>query len=57
VCDNSGGATQVVIVDLEKGNDVTKRPISAEAAIMNPVSQVLLSYFFFGAGLLGGWVA
>ena len=40
VCDNTGGSTQVVIVDMSQGNSVKKRPISAEAAIMNPVSEV-----------------
>ena len=43
VCDNSSGSPQVFIVDLASGNPptVTKRPMSAEAAIMNPVSKVL----------------
>lgn len=41
VCDSSSGSTQVVIVDMSAGNQVKKRPISAEAAIMNPVSEVL----------------
>ena len=41
VCDSSGGSPQVVIIDLANRNNVVKRPISAEAAIMNPVSQVL----------------
>jgi clathrin heavy chain len=41
VCDNTSGSTQVVIVDLTQRNNVVRRPISAEAAIMNPVSQVL----------------
>ena len=41
VCDNSSGTNQVFIVDLANGNAVTKRPIQAEAAIMNPVSKVL----------------
>jgi len=41
VCDNSSGSPQVCIVDLQNGNQVTKRPMSAEAAIMNPVSKVL----------------
>ena len=37
VCDG----TQVFIVDLKNGNQVMKRPMSAEAAIMNPVSKIL----------------
>mmetsp|Transcript_20888 Transcript_20888/g.27094 ORF Transcript_20888/g.27094 Transcript_20888/m.27094 type:complete len:1733 (+) Transcript_20888:121-5319(+) len=41
VCDSSGDSPQVYVIDLEAGNTVTKRPISAEAAIMNPVSKVL----------------
>ncbi|KAJ1460266.1 hypothetical protein M885DRAFT_459036 [Pelagophyceae sp. CCMP2097] len=41
VCDSSSGSSQVFIIDLANGNSVTKRPISAEAAIMNPVSKVL----------------
>ncbi|KAH8096034.1 hypothetical protein JL720_3378 [Aureococcus anophagefferens] len=43
VCDNSSGSPQVFIVDLASGSppQVTKRPMSAEAAIMNPVSKVL----------------
>lgn len=32
---------QVTIVDLTAGNSVTKQRISAEAAIMNPVSKVI----------------
>lgn len=41
VCDNSTGTNQVFMVDLANGNAVTKRPIQAEAAIMNPISKVL----------------
>lgn len=41
VCDSSSGSPQVYVIDLEAGNTVTKRPISAQAAIMNPVSKVL----------------
>ncbi|KAJ8601991.1 hypothetical protein CTAYLR_002731 [Chrysophaeum taylorii] len=41
VCDNSGGSPQVFVIDLTAGNSVTKRPISADAAIMNPVTKVL----------------
>lgn len=32
---------QVAIVDLTAGNTVTKQRMSAEAAIMNPVSKVI----------------
>jgi clathrin heavy chain len=32
---------QVAIVDLTTGNSVTKQRMSAEAAIMNPVSKVI----------------
>jgi clathrin heavy chain len=32
---------QVAIVDLTAGNAVTKQRMSAEAAIMNPVSKVI----------------
>ena len=41
VCDGSSGQPQVFIVDLKNGNQVMKRPMSAEAAIMNPVSKIL----------------
>jgi clathrin heavy chain len=41
VCENSGGSQQVAIVDLGAGNTVTRQKISAEAAIMNPVSKVI----------------
>ncbi len=41
VCENADGAGQVAIVDLQNGNTVTRQSISAEAAIMNPVSKVL----------------
>ena len=41
VCDDSGDSTQVVLIDLANPNNVFKRPISAEAAIMNPISQIL----------------
>jgi len=41
VCDSTGSAPQVFVIDLAAGNTVTKRPISAEAAIMNPVTKVL----------------
>jgi clathrin heavy chain len=32
---------QVAIVDMTTGNSVTKQRMSAEAAIMNPVSKVI----------------
>ena len=38
VCTQDG---QIVIVDMANGNQVKKRPIKAEAAIMNPKSEVL----------------
>jgi clathrin heavy chain len=41
VCDSSSGTPQIIIVDMSAGNEVKKRPIKAEAAIMNPLSQVL----------------
>jgi clathrin heavy chain len=42
VCEKGAdGSSNVVIVDMTQGNTVTRRPISAEAAIMNPVSKVL----------------
>ena len=41
VCENAGGTQQVAIVDLSAGNTVTRQRISAEAAIMNPVSRVI----------------
>ena len=41
VCETVNGQANVVIVDMKNGNSVTRRPISAEAAIMNPVSQVI----------------
>lgn len=41
VCESSNGTSNVAIVDLKGGNQVQKRPITAEAAIMNPVSKVI----------------
>lgn len=41
VCCEKDGKQQIVIVDLANGNQVTQRPISAQAAIMNPISQVI----------------
>lgn len=40
-CETVNGAGQVAIVDLTAGNTVTKQRMSAEAAIMNPVSKVI----------------
>ena len=40
-CETVNGAGQVAIVDLTTGNTVTKQRMSAEAAIMNPVSKVI----------------
>ncbi|XP_006902589.1 PREDICTED: clathrin heavy chain 2 [Elephantulus edwardii] len=36
-----GEQTQVVIIDLSDPTSLTRRPISAESAIMNPVSKVI----------------
>jgi hypothetical protein len=36
-----GGQTNVVMIDLAAGNTITRRPMAAEAAIMNPVSKVI----------------
>lgn len=41
VCENQAGNAQVAIVDLAGGNSVTRQRMSAEAAIMNPVSKVI----------------
>ena len=41
VCENQGGVAQICIVDLANGNQVQRQKISAEAAIMNPVSKVI----------------
>ncbi|KAF1331725.1 Clathrin heavy chain, partial [Globisporangium splendens] len=41
VCEQVNGQASVVIVDLSAGNSVQRRPINAEAAIMNPVSKVI----------------
>ncbi len=41
VCETTNGQQSVVICDLQKGNAINRRPIQAEAAIMNPVSQVI----------------
>ncbi|RYY81695.1 hypothetical protein EON63_14900 [archaeon] len=39
ICETTLG--QVAIVDLAAGNTVTRQKMSAEAAIMNPVSRVI----------------
>lgn len=41
VCEQVNGQANVVIVDMSAGNQVQRRPINAEAAIMNPVSKVI----------------
>uniref|UniRef100_A0A1I8GPI0 Clathrin heavy chain n=1 Tax=Macrostomum lignano TaxID=282301 RepID=A0A1I8GPI0_9PLAT len=41
VRDKVGEAAQVVIVDLQDHKNPTRRPISADSAIMNPVSKVI----------------
>lgn len=41
VCEQVNGQASVVIVDMAAGNQVQRRPINAEAAIMNPVSKVI----------------
>eukprot|EP00968_Pinguiococcus_pyrenoidosus_P004594 scaffold301_cov243-Pinguiococcus_pyrenoidosus.AAC.99 len=35
------GGGNVTIIDLSNNNEVIRRPISAEAAIMNPVAKVI----------------
>jgi len=41
VCSERDGKQQVTIIDLLNNNEVTQRPIQAQAAIMNPISQVI----------------
>lgn len=41
VCEQVNGSSSVAIVDMHNGNTVQKRPIAAEAAIMNPLSKVI----------------
>lgn len=41
VCENNGGVAQVAIVDIANGNQVTRQKMSAQAAIMNPVSKII----------------
>jgi clathrin heavy chain len=36
-----GEQNQVIIVDLKDNNNVLKRPITADSAIMNPISKVI----------------
>lgn len=36
-----GDVAQVVIIDLADANNPTRRPISADSAIMNPKSKVI----------------
>ena len=40
-CENVAGQGQVASVDLSAGNSITRQTMSAEAAIMNPVSKIL----------------
>jgi clathrin heavy chain len=39
ICETALG--QIAIVDMSAGNTVTRQKMSAEAAIMNPVSKVI----------------
>ncbi len=41
VCETVGDAQQIAIVDMSAGNALTRQKISAEAAIMNPVSKII----------------
>ncbi|KAF0717231.1 hypothetical protein AaE_010905, partial [Aphanomyces astaci] len=41
VCETVNGQANVVIVDMAAGNNVQRRPIAAEAAIMNPLTKVI----------------
>lgn len=41
VCENVGGVQQIAIIDIAAGNQVTRQKISAEAAIMNPLSKII----------------
>ena len=36
-----GEQSQVVIIDMADANNPTRRPISADSAIMNPISKVI----------------
>jgi clathrin heavy chain len=39
--EGTDGNTQVVVVELENGNNVVRRAMKAEAAIMNPLLNVI----------------
>ncbi|KAG6606583.1 clathrin heavy chain [Phytophthora cinnamomi] len=41
VCEQMEGQGSVVIVDLSEGNTVQRRPIYADAAIMNPLKKII----------------
>ena len=41
VCETVNGVAQIAMIDLQNGNTCTRQKISAEAAIMNPVSKVI----------------
>lgn len=41
VCESVNGVNQIAMIDLYNGNTCTRQKISAEAAIMNPVSKVI----------------
>ena len=40
-CEMVDGKQTVCMIDMKDGNKISRKPISAEAAIMNPVSKVL----------------
>lgn len=42
-----GESNQVVIIDMNNINTPIRRPISADSAIMNPTSKVLIFYYFY----------
>lgn len=44
-----GDSAQVVIVDVANPNDVLRRPISADSAVMNPNSKILALKCLFKA--------
>jgi len=39
--ENVGGTNQVVIVDMNNPQNLMRRPISADSAIMNPATQII----------------
>ena len=41
VREKAGDKTALTIVDMSAGNQIQRRPIAAEKAIMNPVSKVI----------------